>query len=115
LAVDQLLDSPAPPSALMVSSHEAMFGVLPRLAERGVAVPSTMSIAGFEDAPLFQYWNPGITVLDTNPVELGRRALASLLSKIANRAEEASAEADQGPVDTVASRLIIRQSCAQLK
>lgn len=72
-------------SALLVANHEALFGVLQTLAQQRVQIPGTLSLVGFEDAPLFRYWHPAVTVVDTNPALLAEVAFASLLEQLGNR------------------------------
>lgn len=100
-----LLEGTAPCSAVVVANHEALFGVVQLLAQRGVDVPSDLSLVGFEDAPLFRYWHPSITVVDTHPGAIADAGFTILLEQL-----------DQGDTAckqvTVPAALVVRASCA---
>lgn len=96
-------------TALLGAKHEALFGILPTLAQRDVAIPDEVSVVGFEDATFFQYWNPSITVVDTQPAELGRKAFA-----LPYRQMKRQGIALQPSVVISPARLRVRASSAQL-
>ncbi len=48
-------------------------GVIAGLRDRGVWVPRDVSVAGFDDHPLAQLWNPALTTVAQDFAELGRR------------------------------------------
>lgn len=83
-AVGRLLALPARrrPTALLVTNHEAAFGVLPALHEAGVDVPGRLSVVCYEDAEIMRWWHPAVTVVDINPAEMGELAARLLLERI---------------------------------
>lgn len=81
-AAGRLLAMRTRPSALLVANHEALFGLLPALSERGIAIPEQLSVIGFEDTVWFPYWHPPITVVDVDPAGLGNVAMDALLKQI---------------------------------
>lgn len=90
--------------ALFVSNHEALFGVVQAFAQAGVAIPGELSLIGFEDAPLFRFWHPSVSVVDTHPAELADTAFGLLMERV-------SAGLDPGRVRvTVRSTLMVRES-----
>ena len=94
-------------SALLVANHEALFGVVQALAQARVAIPGELSLVGFEDAPLFRYWHPSISVIDTHPAELAETAFSLLMEHIGGAK-------DAGRVRiTVGSTLVARESTAE--
>jgi LacI family transcriptional regulator len=101
----RLFDSMAASTALLVANHEAMFGVLNVAAQRGLRIPDELSLVGFEDAPLFRYWHPAITVVDTDPGSLAADAWQSLAAAMADPAERGSRK-------VVPAHLVVRDSCA---
>lgn len=51
-AMEWLLDAPAPPDAVFVAADELAFGALGCLRQRGVDVPATLAVVGFDDQPV---------------------------------------------------------------
>jgi LacI family transcriptional regulator len=94
-------------SAVLVANHEALFGVVQALAQAKVAIPDELSLVGFEDAPLFRFWHPSVSVVDTHPAELAETAFSLLMERIAG-------SHDGGRVRViVGSTLVARESTAQ--
>jgi len=110
-AVAALLALPARrrPTAVLVTNHEAAYGVLPALREAGVDVPADLSVLCYEDAELLRWWHPGITVVDINAPEMGELAARLLLDRI-DGTRPAGTRIAQFRVGT---RLIVRGSCAR--
>ena len=81
-AAGKLLDMRSRPTGLLVANHEALFGLLATLAERGVAIPDQLSVIGFEDTVWFPHWHPPISVIDVDPAGLGGTAMDALLKQI---------------------------------
>jgi len=81
-ATAELLDLPEPPSALLVSNHEAAFGVLPVLSQRDIDIPKALSLICTEDEPWFAWWHPPITVVDNRAAYMAERAQAKLLAQV---------------------------------
>ncbi len=71
--------SPAP-TAIFGSSDYIVIGIIRGLKQAGVAVPSQMSVVGFDDMPLTELFNPPLTAI-RQPVEaLGRHGFQALFS-----------------------------------
>jgi LacI family transcriptional regulator len=94
-------------TAVVVANHEAMSGVLQVFAQQSVVIPQELSIVGIEDAVIQQYWHPAITVIDTNPRQLGALALDEMVRQLKN----AEPDVGHGPV-VVPVALIERASTA---
>ena len=109
-AIGRLFNSPQPPSALFIANHEAAFGALPALVQRGVEVPKQLSVIVYEDAPWFAYWTPPLTVVDNNPARIAEQAVALLLERLDERAARPARGRHQGGGSH--ARLIERGSCA---
>lgn len=110
LAVALLLDLPARarPTALFVANHEASFGALPALRERGVELPDELSVICYEDSELMRWWHPAVTVMENNATQMGELAATLLLDQIGGRG---TASARRGEY-RVGARLVVRGSCA---
>lgn len=65
-------------TAIFAANDAMAIGVLAALAERGVAVPRTMSVSGFDDIPIAHYVAPPLTTIRVDIAELGRRAFGML-------------------------------------
>ena len=88
-AVDALLALPRSrrPTALLVANHESTYGVLPRLRELGVDVPTEFSVICYEDAPIMQWWSPAITVVDNQPSQMAELVARLLMERITGATE----------------------------
>lgn len=80
----QLLSLSARPTAVMASNNKLLLGLLQALEEGRVAVPSQMSVLGFDDYLWNQYFSPSLTAVAQATYEIGKRSFALLL-EIINR------------------------------
>lgn len=81
-AIARLLDRERPPTAFLIASNQLFVGALPVLRERGLQIPSDVSIVAFDDTPLLKLIEPPIAVVTREPVRLGRAAAEELLRLI---------------------------------
>lgn len=72
----------ARPTALACMSDNIALGALQALAERGVAVPEEMSVAGIDDAPAASASSPPLTTIRLPFREMGEQAAQMLLAQI---------------------------------
>jgi LacI family transcriptional regulator len=68
----ELLDSANPPTGLFSSQNLVTIGALRALRERGLH--RRVALVGFDDIPLGDMLEPGVTVVAQNPYEMGRIA-----------------------------------------
>ena len=108
-ATTELLDLPDPPTALLVSNHEASFGVLAVLSGRGVDVPRELSLVCTEDEPFWEWWSPPVTVVDNRAAVLAERAADLLLAQLEGLDQPEGPEPVAERVDPV---LVLRGSTA---
>jgi LacI family transcriptional regulator len=87
-AAGEVLRLPEPPTALLVSNHEASFGALPVLGEVGLRVPDELSVVCTEEEPFFGWWSPPLTTVDNRAEVLAERAAALLLAQLDGSDEE---------------------------
>ena len=78
----ELLDRPLPPTAFFCANGVLTQGVLQALQERGVQVPTEVSLVGFDDLPLFKLLQAPLTVAGQPTQMLGRRAARLLFQAI---------------------------------
>jgi LacI family transcriptional regulator len=99
----ELLDSPAPPTAVFAGCDPTAVGVLAAAQSRGLRVPDDLSVVGFDDTYLTEWSRPTLTTVRQPLREMGRVALRSLLRLIAGE-----------PLDShhveLATTLVVRDS-----
>lgn len=104
-AVSRMRASGARPTAIFAANDAMAIGAMFALREAGVLVPEQVALAGFDDIPIARYLSPQLTTVSVDIGELGRRAVAHLLSEIetpggATRRKE-----------LIKTTLAIRESC----
>ncbi|MGC9439414.1 LacI family DNA-binding transcriptional regulator [Streptomyces sp. WG5] len=75
----ELLDLPAPPTAVFACSDAMALGVYEALAERDMTVPADMSVVGFDDLPEARWVTPALTTVRQPLSEMAATALRLLL------------------------------------
>ncbi|MFN8075772.1 MAG: LacI family DNA-binding transcriptional regulator [Kineosporiaceae bacterium] len=79
-AAVSLLDSPNPPTALFTAQNLVTIGALRAL--RRLGLEREVAVVGFDDFPLADLMNPGITVVAQDPGEMGRVAAGVLFRRL---------------------------------
>jgi LacI family transcriptional regulator len=103
-AVDRLFSGSHPPDALFCGNDQIARGAADALRERGIAVPGTVAIVGFDNWPVMaEAARPPLTSIDMNLTDLGRQAGLKLMRLI-------SGERLTG-VQRLPCTLVIRESC----
>lgn len=99
--VERLLDGPRPPTAMVTAQNVITIGAIRALHGRGRH--GDVALVGFDDLPLADLLEPGITVIAQDPAEIGRVAAERLFARI---------EGDDRPAETIVvpARLITRGS-----
>jgi LacI family transcriptional regulator len=82
-AARALLDLAVRPTALVTGNNLATIGVMRALRERRLRVPTDISVAGFDDFEWADYFEPRLTLVAQPCAEIGRRAAAMLMERIA--------------------------------
>jgi LacI family transcriptional regulator len=78
--VRELLAGPNPPSALFTAQNLITLAALRTLHELGLR--HTVALVGFDDIPLAELLEPGVTVVAQDPYALGRHAADLLFSRL---------------------------------
>ncbi len=78
----QMLRTQDPPTAILSTSYEQIFGLISSLSEAGLRVPEDISVAGFGDYRLARYFRPLITTVRVPAYDLGRAAGTGLLKVV---------------------------------
>lgn len=85
----ELLDLPEPPTAIFAYSDTMAFGVLEAAQQRGIAVPEKLSVIGFDDVEIAQYFR--LSTVRQPLYESGARG-AELLLECMDSDDEAGPE-----------------------
>jgi len=106
-ACRRLLRLPVPPTAIMVSNHKLLLGVLQAFEEQGVRIPEQVSVLGFDDYIWNRYFNPSITAVAQQTFTMGQHGFELLHAMMAG---EGSAPA--APHLRLSAELRVRSSTA---
>jgi LacI family transcriptional regulator len=91
------------PRAIVCANDQTALGVMHALARRGIDVPGTVAVTGFDDVPVARHLHPPLTTVRQPIRELGATAFDVLYSRIS---------AGGGDTDVVLPvRLVVRESC----
>jgi LacI family transcriptional regulator len=85
LAVERLLDSRVPFSAIFAANDQMAFGAALALHRRSLHVPDDVSLVGFDDVASAQYAIPPLTTVHQPVRDLGRLAAQAMLELVADR------------------------------
>lgn len=83
-AAQRILHMSDRPTAVFCSADMVAFGLISGLLEGGLQVPGDISVVGFDDIEMSQYYVPGLTTIRQDRARLGRRAAEVLLDGLAN-------------------------------
>ncbi len=97
------------PTALFCANDEMALGVISELHANGLEVPKHLSVIGFDDIDVAQYFLPPLTTISQPRLELGITAVNLLLERLQN-----SANADPHEHTVLPVKLINRKSTAAL-
>jgi LacI family transcriptional regulator len=75
---------PDPPTALVAGNNLATIGIMKALHSRGLRVPRDISVVGFDDFEWADCFEPRLTLVAQPCAEIGRRAAALLMERIAD-------------------------------
>ena len=103
LGVDTLLAGAAPFTAVACANDLLALGALERLAERGIAVPADVSVAGFDDIAMTAMTAPALSTVRLPLRELGRRGYAQAAGVLTG---------DPAAPETLPTELVLRASTA---
>ncbi|NND40490.1 MAG: LacI family DNA-binding transcriptional regulator [Silicimonas sp.] len=96
------------PSAVFCSADMVAFGLIAGLLKGGLRVPEDISVVGFDDIEMSEYYVPALTTIRQDRHFLGRRAAEVLLDRLTG------AGGVSGPEAPVPVELIVRASTRPL-
>lgn len=82
-AARRLLDQESPPRALVCANDESAIGALVTALGEGLRVPEDLALTGFDDIPMAELTQPGLTTVHQPSHELGERTARVLRQHIA--------------------------------
>ncbi|MEH0473609.1 LacI family DNA-binding transcriptional regulator [Streptomyces sp. B21-097] len=101
----ELLDLPAPPTAVFVCSDRMALGAYRALTERGLRIPYDVSVVGFDDLPESRWTTPALTTIRQPLAEMAATALRMLVRMM-------DGERPEGTRTELSTRLVQRASTA---
>jgi LacI family transcriptional regulator len=84
-AASRIITSADRPTAIITSGHLIMQGVLTSIKAFGLTIPSDISVITFDDSENLSFFDPPMTALSREPLEVGRCAAELLLAQIDGR------------------------------
>ncbi len=100
----ELLSAPDAPTAVFAANDQLALGLLHAAATLGRRVPHDLSVVGFDDMPESAHFLPPLTTVRQDFAEIGRRAMARLVSALGGEASQVD--------DLIHPELIVRESTA---
>lgn len=107
-AAERIVEMEDRPSAVFCASDQVAFGLISTLTARGLRVPEDISVVGFDDIELSEFYVPALTTIRQDRHGLGVNA-ASLLMECLEAGPGAGNEKAPVLVDV---ELVVRQSSA---
>lgn len=83
-AAEDILAMSHRPTAVFCASDMVAFGLIAGLTSRGVSVPGEISVIGFDDIEMSEFYVPALTTIRQHRRELGSRAARNLLNRLDN-------------------------------
>lgn len=79
---EQLLRLSEPPTCILYSDDYAAIGGINVLHARGLVIPKDISVAGYDGIRILSQYEPRLTTVKQNTVEMGYQAAISLLERL---------------------------------
>lgn len=104
-----LMSSPIPPTALIAAGNLIALGAVKALQSLRIDIPEQLSLVGSDNSLVSEILTPPLTVIERDNASLGKQAARLLLTRLNNAQRQRGLERM-----TLASRVILRRSCAPL-
>lgn len=112
LECGSLLRMEFPPTAILCANDFMALGAMKAAIEKGLKVPSDISIVGYDNISLSKIFIPSLTTINNPITEVGSQAVRLLLAEIERRREGRSAE--EGATIVLSSELVVRDSVGRI-
>jgi DNA-binding LacI/PurR family transcriptional regulator/signal transduction histidine kinase len=93
----------ADPDAIIASNDDMAWGALEELRRRGIRVPDSVAIAGFDNQKLSRFTNPPLTTVAQPIYDQGRKAVELMMDLLNGK--------KLPPYTKMETTLVIRESC----
>ena len=70
------------PDIIFVSGDEKVQGLIRACYEKGIAIPDNISVVGFDNIPISQYYTPALSTISPNYVKLAQEMIEGVLAII---------------------------------
>lgn len=81
-ATNTLLSCPEPPTALFAFSDEMAMSCIAAATERGLRIPTDLSVMGFDNISYSAFMNPSLTTMAQPMAEIGRKCMELILPQL---------------------------------
>ncbi|MFC3023555.1 HTH-type transcriptional repressor PurR [Vibrio zhugei] len=88
LAADKLLAMDSLPTAVFCFNDTMALGLISRLQQKGCRVPDDISVIGYDNIELAEYFSPPLTTIHQPKRRVGKNAFEILLERIKNKQHE---------------------------
>jgi LacI family purine nucleotide synthesis repressor len=88
IAADTLLAMDTKPSAIFCFNDTMALGLMSRLQQRGIKIPQDMSVIGYDNIEISEYFSPPLTTIHQPKRRVGKNAFEILLQRIKNKEHE---------------------------
>jgi LacI family purine nucleotide synthesis repressor len=85
LAADKLLAMDEIPTAVFCFNDTMALGLMSRLQQRGIRIPEDMSVIGYDNIEISEYFSPPLTTIHQPKRRVGKNAFEILLERIKNK------------------------------
>jgi LacI family transcriptional regulator len=109
-AMQTLLSLPKRPSAVLCSNDMTALGVMHKCHQQGLSIPQDLSLVGFDDIKLSQFFLPPLTTVRMSQSELAHIAFQALMAEL--KMEKPSKEGTEYRMET---SLVLRETTAVWK
>ena len=104
-AAAQIANMKRRPTAVFCASDQVAFGLVSGLKQAGLSVPNDISVVGFDDIELAEFFDPALTTIRQDRHALGVSAANLLIDRIAQ-----PVKATDATVEHVNVSLVVRES-----
>jgi LacI family purine nucleotide synthesis repressor len=85
LAADKIIAMDKRPTAVFCFNDTMALGLMSRLQQRGIRVPEDMSVIGYDNIELAEYFSPPLTTIHQPKRRVGKNAFEILLERIKDK------------------------------
>ena len=106
-AVDHIMRVRPVPTAIAAANDLSALGALSALHDRGLQVPESIALTGFDDVPSARFANPPLTTVHVPIRDLGVRAISRLIQRVKSDGRQ------KETIENLPVELVVRASSSQ--